>query len=44
MAPLKRIATAEEIGLAAVFLAADATSMTGETIRIDSGIIALRRG
>jgi 3-oxoacyl-[acyl-carrier protein] reductase len=41
--PLKRITTAEEIGKAALFLAADATSMTGETIRVDAGVIALRR-
>lgn len=44
VAPLKRIATPEEIGLAVLFLAADATAMTGETIRVDAGIIALRRG
>jgi 3-oxoacyl-[acyl-carrier protein] reductase len=41
--PLKRITTPEEIGKAALFLAADATSMTGETIRVDAGVIALRR-
>jgi 3-oxoacyl-[acyl-carrier protein] reductase len=41
-APLKRITTPEEIGKAALFLAADATSMTGETIRVDSGVLALR--
>lgn len=43
-APLKRIATVEEIAKAVLFLAADATAMTGETIRVDAGIIALRRG
>jgi len=42
--PLKRIATGEEIASAALFLAADATAMTGEMIRVDCGIIALRRG
>ena len=41
--PLKRISTVEEIASAALFLAADATSMTGETIRVDCGVIALRR-
>jgi 3-oxoacyl-[acyl-carrier protein] reductase len=44
VAPLKRIATVEEIAKAVLFLAADATAMTGETIRVDAGIIALRRG
>ncbi len=42
-APLKRIASVEEIAKAVLFLAADATAMTGETIRVDSGVIALRR-
>jgi 3-oxoacyl-[acyl-carrier protein] reductase len=42
--PLKRIATGEEVAAAALFLAADATAMTGELIRVDCGIIALRRG
>ena len=42
-APLKRIATVEEIAAAALFLAADATAMTGETVRVDCGVIALRR-
>jgi 3-oxoacyl-[acyl-carrier protein] reductase len=41
--PLKRITTGEEIAAAALFLAADATAMTGEMIRVDCGIIALRR-
>ena len=40
--PLKRIATVEEVAASALFLAADATSMTGETILIDCGVIALR--
>jgi 3-oxoacyl-[acyl-carrier protein] reductase len=42
-APLRRIATVAEIAKATLFLAADATAMTGETVRVDSGIIALRR-
>lgn len=42
-APLRRISTAEEVAAAVLFLAADATSMTGETIRVDAGVIALRR-
>jgi 3-oxoacyl-[acyl-carrier protein] reductase len=41
--PLKRITTVEEIASAALFLAADATAMTGEMIRVDCGVIALRR-
>lgn len=41
--PLRRIATVEEIASAALFLAADATAMTGETIRVDCGVIAIRR-
>jgi 3-oxoacyl-[acyl-carrier protein] reductase len=41
--PLKRITTVEEIASAALFLAADATAMTGEAIRVDCGVIALRR-
>jgi 3-oxoacyl-[acyl-carrier protein] reductase len=41
--PLKRITTGEEIAAAALFLAADATAMTGEMIRVDCGVIALRR-
>ncbi len=35
--PLGRIATTEEIAKAALFLAADATAMTGETILVDGG-------
>ena len=42
-APLRRISTAEEVAAAVLFLAADATSMTGETVRVDAGVIALRR-
>jgi 3-oxoacyl-[acyl-carrier protein] reductase len=41
--PLKRITTVDEIAAAALFLAADATAMTGEMIRVDCGVIALRR-
>jgi 3-oxoacyl-[acyl-carrier protein] reductase len=41
--PLKRITTGEEIAEAALFLAAGATAMTGEIIRVDCGIVALRR-
>ena len=43
VSPLKRNATADEVGELALFLAADATGITGETIRIDSGMTALRR-
>lgn len=39
MSPLGRLATGEEIGAAAVFLASDeAQSITGVTLKIDSGI------
>ena len=38
MTPLKRLATAEEIGALAVHLAADAKSITGETITVDGGM------
>jgi 3-oxoacyl-[acyl-carrier protein] reductase len=41
--PLKRIVKAEEVGELALFLAADATGITGETIVIDSGVTSLRR-
>ncbi len=41
--PLRRISTAEEVAAAVLFLAADATSMTGETVRVDAGVIALRK-
>ncbi|HUQ90738.1 MAG TPA: glucose 1-dehydrogenase [Bryobacteraceae bacterium] len=41
--PLKRIATPEEIGNAAVFLAADGTAITGETINVDVGQTAIGR-
>jgi 3-oxoacyl-[acyl-carrier protein] reductase len=41
--PLKRNATSAECGELALFLAADATGMTGETITIDAGMTALRR-
>jgi len=42
-APLRRISTPEEVAAAVLFLAADATAMTGETIRVDCGVISLRR-
>jgi 3-oxoacyl-[acyl-carrier protein] reductase len=41
--PLKRIATPEEVGAAAVFLAADATATTGEVINVDVGQTAIGR-
>jgi len=41
--PLKRIVKADEVGELALFLAADATGMTGETVVIDSGMTSLRR-
>lgn len=44
MSPLKRNATADECGELVLFLAADATGITGETVRIDSGMTSLRRG
>jgi len=40
--PLRRIATVDEVAAAARFLAADATAMTGETITVDCGAIAIR--
>lgn len=40
---LKRIATPEDLGRAAVFLAADALSITGECINVDFGQTALGR-
>ena len=40
--PLKRIATVEEVAATVLFLAADATAMTGETIKVDCGVVALR--
>ncbi len=43
VSPLKRIATADEVGELALFLAADATSITGETIVVDTGMTSLRR-
>lgn len=42
-APLKRIATVEEVAATALFLAADATAMTGETVKVDCGVVALRQ-
>lgn len=40
---LKRIPTVEEVALTALYLAADATAMTGDTIRVDCGAVALRK-
>lgn len=40
--PLKRIATVDEVATATFFLAVDATAMTGETVRVDAGVVALR--
>lgn len=42
--PLKRNATTDEVGELALFLVAEATGITGETITIDSGMTSLRRG
>lgn len=39
--PLKRIATVEEVAAAVLFLAAEATAITGENLRIDSGLTVL---
>src|SRR5580704_18106580 len=39
--PLKRLATVEEIGALALYLAADAGSTTGETIVVDGGLTEL---
>jgi 3-oxoacyl-[acyl-carrier protein] reductase len=41
--PLRRIASVEEVASATLFLATDATAMTGETIKVDCGVLALRR-
>ena len=41
--PLRRIASPEELGKAAVFLAADATATTGETLNVDVGQTAIGR-
>ncbi len=43
LSPLKRNATADECGELALFLAAEATGITGETFTIDAGMTALRR-
>lgn len=40
---LQRIPTPEEVGAAAVFLAADATAITGETINVDAGQTSIGR-
>ncbi len=40
--PLKRLATAEEVAAAALFLVSDAVaSITGVTLKIDAGITVL---
>ena len=39
--PLKRIATVEEVAGAVLFLACGATAITGENLRIDSGLTVL---
>ncbi len=41
MTPLKHLATVEEIAALALYLAADAGSMTGETIVVDGGLTEL---
>jgi 3-oxoacyl-[acyl-carrier protein] reductase len=41
VAPLQRIASASEIAEATLFLAADGTAMTGETMVVDSGYCTL---
>lgn len=41
--PFGRLAQPEEIGAAAVFLAAEATAMTGETLNVDLGQTAIGR-
>lgn len=39
--PMKRLATAEDCANAALFLAADATAITGQTIRVEGGLDTL---
>jgi 3-oxoacyl-[acyl-carrier protein] reductase len=41
MTPLKRLATVEEVAALALHLAAEAKSITGETITVDGGVSAL---
>jgi 3-oxoacyl-[acyl-carrier protein] reductase len=41
--PLGRLATVEEVAQAALFLAADATAMTGEALLVDGGLYQLGR-
>jgi 3-oxoacyl-[acyl-carrier protein] reductase len=43
MTPLARLATVDELAQAALFLAADATAMTGEAIPVDCGFYQLGR-
>ncbi len=44
VSPLKKIATAEEVASTVLFLAADATAITSETILIDCGMTQIGRG
>jgi 3-oxoacyl-[acyl-carrier protein] reductase len=44
VSPLKKIATAEEVATTVLFLAADATAITSETILIDCGLTQIGRG
>lgn len=41
--PLRRLATPEDVGAAAVYLVADAHSTSGETINVDAGLTAIGR-
>ena len=41
--PIKRLATVEEVAQAALFLAVDATAMTGEALVVDGGLYQLGR-
>ena len=43
VSPLERIASVEEIASAVLFLCADATSVTGEILTVDSGLAQLGR-
>ncbi len=44
VSPLKRIPTADEVASTVLFLAADATAITAETILVDCGLTQLGRG